>query len=118
MRIYPWLFCLAVQLSSFAASGDVMPLSEAMQKHLLLVAAKPGYPEGAEARVFRRRYTCLFELKFDYESGHLREVHVVKSTGDRALDAHAIGAMKVWQAKPRSIHNLLVPLAFKPFGVF
>ena len=118
MRTYHWLFFAVVQLSSFAASDDVMPLSEAMQKHLLLVAAKPRYPQGSEARMFRRRYTGLFELKFDYESGHLREVHVVKSTGDRGLDGHTIGAMKVWQAKPRSIHSLLVPVDFKPFGVF
>jgi outer membrane biosynthesis protein TonB len=118
MRIYPWLLFLAIQLSSFAAADDVMSWDEARQKHLLLVAAKPSYPDAAEARLFRRKYTCVFELKFDYETGHLREVHVVKSTGEPRLDAYAIGAMKVWQAKPRSIHNLLVPVNFKPFGVF
>lgn len=117
MRISLFLFFIAVQFSAFAASDEVMSWEEAKQKHLLLAAALPRYPQGAEARLFRRRYTCLFELKFDYESGHLREVHVVKSCGDRSLDAQAIGAMKVWQAKPRSIHNLLVPITFKPFGL-
>jgi len=95
-----------------------MGVREAMQRHLLLVAALPEYPNEIEAQpgVRHRRYTCEFELKFDYESGHLREVHVVKGTGDQAVDAHAIGAMKVWQAKPRSIHNLLVAVTLKPMG--
>ena len=88
-----------------------MTVDEAIQKHLLLVAAKPEYPY--EARVRGRTGAGLFELKFDYESGHLLEVHVVKSTGDRYLDGHGIGALKAWQAKPRSIHNLCVPITFK-----
>jgi hypothetical protein len=118
MRIHACLFLVAMQLSSFAASEDVMGVREAMQRHLLLVAALPEYPSEIEAGpgVRHRRYTCLFELKFDYESGHLREVHVVKSSGDQAVDAHMIGAMKVWQAKPRSIHNLLVAPTLKPMG--
>lgn len=120
MRIPCCLFLLSLQLSSLGASDDVMPLTEAMQKRLLLVTARPSYPSEIEVDpgVRRRIYAGVFELKFDYESGHLREVHVVKSTGNRVLDAHAIGAMKVWQAKPRAIHNLLVPLRFKPLGVF
>jgi hypothetical protein len=114
----PLLLFAAVHLSSSATSEDIMPLNEAIQKRLLLVAAKPKWPHEAPDGVRRRSSTGVFELKFDYESGHLREVHVVTSTGDRILDAHAIGSLKVWQAKPRSIHNLLVPVAFKPTGVF
>ena len=120
MRIYACLLFAAIQLPSFAASDDVMPLGEAMQKHLLLVAAKPRYPDEAEVEhgVRRRSYEGIFELKFNYETGHLREVHVIKSSGNQAVDAHLIGAMKVWQAKPRSIHNLIVPVTLKPTGVF
>ena len=109
-----FLFVTAAYHVSLAAS-PCMQLEEAVQKRLLLVAAKPEYPYEAKAREAKARdkaTTGLFELRFDYESGHLREVHVVKSTGDRYLDGHAIGALKVWQAKPRSIHNLCVPITF------
>ena len=117
MRIWLLLFFVAIQSSSFAASEDVMPVREAIRQHLLLVAAMPRYPEGTEGRIMRRRFVGVYELKFDYESGHLREVHVVKSMGEQTLEAWTIGALKVWQAKPRSIHNLLVPVQFKPFGL-
>jgi hypothetical protein len=120
MRICQYLLFVALPFSSFATSEDVMLLREAVQKHLLVVVAKPRYPSDieAEAGVRRRTYTGLFELKFDYDSGHLREVHVVKSTGNRAVDGRAIGSLKVWEAKPRSIHNLVVPVSFKPLGIF
>jgi hypothetical protein len=111
------LFAVAHALS-FATSDDMMPLDEAVQKRLLLVAAKPKWPDEASHGARYRTSTGLFELKFDYETGHLREIHVVRSTGNRILDAHTIGSFRVWQAKPRSIHNLLVPVAFKPLGVF
>lgn len=87
-----------------------MMVEEALQKHLLLVAVRPDYTY--EARSRKRTGSGLFELKFDYESGRLREVHVVKSFGDRLLDGPTIATLKVWQAKPRSIHTLLVPVRF------
>ena len=104
------LLCVVARSSVFALSPETMTVEEAVRRNLLLVAAKPEYPY--EARSRGREGRGLFELKFDYESGHLREVHVVESTGNRWLDAHSIGALKVWQAKPRAIHNLLVPIRF------
>jgi TonB family protein len=99
-----------MQLTSFAATPEVMTEEDALQKQLLLVAIRPDYPYEALSR--RRSGNGVFDLKFDYESGHLREVHVVQSTGVRVLDAHAIGALKQWKAKPRSIHTLRVPVIF------
>ena len=52
----------------------------------------------------------VFDLKFDYETGHLREIQIVKSTGHSMLDGRAISALKLWKAKPRSIHTLRVPM--------
>jgi TonB family protein len=114
MRICLCLLCLTVQLPSLSAADDVV---SQIDKQSLLVAPAPSYPSYSETRnpgERQRTYDGLFALKFDYESGHLREVHVVKSTGDRVMDAHAIGALKLWQAKPRTIHNLLVPIRFRP----
>jgi TonB family protein len=95
---------------SFAASPETMTVEEAVEKHLLLTAIRPQYPYEALAR--HRTGSGVFELTFDYESGRLREVHVVKSFNDRALEGYAIGTLKLWRAKPRSIHTLLVPVTF------
>jgi TonB family protein len=88
----------------------VMTVEEADKKQLLLFAARPSYPY--EARRAHVTGTGIFELRFDYNTGHLREIHVVKSTGADSLDGHAIGALKLWKAKPRSIHILRVPIGF------
>ena len=87
-----------------------MTVGEAVQKDLLLSAPRPDYPYAARAR--GKTGEGMFELKFDYETGRLREVHVIKSIGDRMLDGPAIGALKLWKAKPRSIHTLRVPIRF------
>jgi TonB family protein len=86
-------------------------VEEAQAKQLLLFAARPSYPY--EARKVHLSGSGIFDLRFDYETGHLREVHVVKSTGYNSLDGHAIGALKLWKAKPGSIHTLRVPIDFK-----
>ncbi len=105
-----FLILMAMHTSSFAASPEPMTVEDAMRKDLLLVAVRPDYPY--EARRQRLTGSGIFELKFDYESGHLREVHVVQSTGQRMLDGHAIGALKLWKAKPHSIHTLRMPITF------
>ncbi len=103
------LTVVTVQLSS-AATPDTMSEEEAIRQDLLVVAARPDYPY--EARRQRWTGSGIFELTFNYQTGNLREVHVVKSTGVRMLDGHAIGALKLWKAKPRSVHNILVPITF------
>jgi TonB family protein len=111
MRLYVLILLFTVLSGvSFAATPEVMTQEEALQKHLLLTAIRPQYPYEALAR--RRTGSGMFELNFDYESGRLREVHVVKSFNDRALEGYAIAALKLWKAKPRSIHTLQVPVTF------
>lgn len=68
-----------------------MTLEEVQAKELLLFAAEPSYPY--EARRQHLSGTGIFELRFDYETGYLREIHVVKSTGYDVFDGHAIGAL-------------------------
>ena len=107
-----FLLFVTMHLSSFAASPEVMTVGEAVQRDLLLSAPRPQYTYAARAR--RKVGKGMFELKFDYETGRLREVHMVKSIGDYMLDGSAIGALKLWKAKPRSIHTLQVPIRFTP----
>jgi TonB family protein len=94
-------------------NNDEPPLTTieaAQEKQLLLFAALPSMPY--EARRSRLSGSGIFDLTFDFERGHLREIHVVKSTGHSMLDGRAIGALELWKAKPRSIHTLRVPINF------
>ncbi len=60
-----------------------MTVEEAKRKDLLLVAARPDYPY--EARRQRLAGSGIFELKFDYETGHLREITSSRAPGIRCL---------------------------------
>ena len=100
------LIILAV--SSLAGPPPPLTLEEAQAKQLLLVAVQPFIPY--EARRMRLSGFGVFDLKFDYETGHLREIQIVKSTGHSMRDGRAISALKLWKAKPRSIHTLRVPM--------
>jgi TonB family protein len=111
MRLYmAFVALVGAGVCAFAASPEPTTAAEAIRQHLLLVAVRPDYPY--EARRNLLTGTGVFELKFDYESGNLREVHVVQSTGQRILDAHAIGALKLWKAKPRSLHTIRANVSF------
>jgi TonB family protein len=110
MRFYIFLLIVTLHTPAFATAPEAMSVEEAAQKHLLLAAPFPDYPY--EARVRHKTGSGLYELKFDYDTGQLREVHIVKSIGDNMLDGRAIGAFKLWKAKPRSIHVLRVPITF------
>jgi TonB family protein len=124
MRSYFFLLIIAsINNFAFAAPRDneePMTLNDAVQRHLLVTAALPKYPEiyqrqpGEETLI----NDGIFDLRFDYDTGRLREIHVVKSTGNSKLDGRAILAFKVWKAKPRSIHTLRVPITFKKPGRF
>jgi TPR repeat protein len=108
----------AVELYSKAelqgAPAGTITVQEAVQKNLLLAAPKPDYP--VEARSRRITGNGVFDLIFDFESGNLREVRVVKNIDDHTLSGYAIGSLKLWKAKPRSIHVLRVPLSFNMRG--
>src|SRR5205814_7548509 len=104
MRLVILLIFTSVQTLSFAASPEPKPMmvDEALRQHLLLTAPPPDYPP--LMRLHRVGGKGLFQLRFDYDTGHLREVHVVQGTGAPLLDGYTIGALKLWKAKPHSLH--------------
>jgi TonB family protein len=83
---------------------------EAMRRNLLLRHPVPEYPY--EARRLKLSGSGAFQLKFDYDTGLLREIHIVRSTGKRVLDDAAISALKLWRAEPRSLHSIRQPVTF------
>ena len=88
-----------------------MEVDEAVRRQLLVSAPQPDYPYEAR-RGGGSGGVGIFELKFDYESGHLREVHIAKSTGNRYLDGHSIAAFKLWRAKPRAVQCIAIEVRF------
>jgi hypothetical protein len=83
-------------------------LPEAAQ--VLRYAVKPQYSR--EALRTRATGTGLFELRFDYESGRLKAIDIVESTGSRLLDHDAIDGLKEWKAKPQSVRVMRIAIAF------
>jgi outer membrane biosynthesis protein TonB len=108
----PLLLLLLVSSLSLADSTpEVMSLHEAVKNHLLLRNVAPVYYY--EARRRNIQGSGVFDLRFDYETGHLREVHIVNALPDPLLQKAAIDAYAQWQAKPRSIHVLRIPVTFR-----
>lgn len=107
-----WLvFMLSLAIGSAEAGAPpTMRAEDAIAQHRLFYHPIPQYPY--EARRSLITGSGLFELRFDYETGHLREVHVARGTGSAFLDSAAIGTLKRWQAKPRSVRKLMVPVTF------
>jgi TonB family protein len=77
---------------------------------VLRYAVKPQY--SLEALRTRATGTGVFELRFDYESGRLKAIDIVQSTGSRLLDHDAINGLKEWRAKPHSVRIMRIPVAF------
>jgi len=106
MRNYVFFLIIAsINTFAFAASPDKeepMTLNDAVQRHLLLTAALPKYPEIYQWQPAGETLIDdgIFDLRFDYETGRLREIHVVKSTGNSKLDGRAILALKCGRPSP------------------
>ena len=88
--------------------AKIFSVQEAAQ--VLRYAVKPQYSR--EAQRTRATGTGLFELRFDYESGRLKAIDIVQSTGSRLLDHDAITGLKEWKAKPHSIRVMRIPVTF------
>jgi TonB family protein len=78
---------------------------------VLRYVVRPEY--SPEARSLRLQGEGLFELRFDYDTGRLKGIHIVQSTGSKRLDKDAINALKDWRAKPRAIRVMRVPVKFR-----
>ncbi|MGI9087112.1 MAG: TonB family protein [Chthoniobacterales bacterium] len=83
---------------------------EALNRHLPVSTQTPHYPADLQRRGVKA--SGVFDMDVDYESGHIREVHIVQSTGNPILDRNTVVALKSWRARPRSIHTLRLPVNF------
>ncbi len=87
-----------------------MQINDALGRHLLLSHPIPGWT--LEDRKQHFTGSGVFDLEFDYESGRVREVRVVKSTGHEGFDRNIAAGLKRWRAKKDAIHVLRLSLTY------
>src|ERR1051326_4884571 len=56
--------------------------------------------------------TGVFLLDFDYATGTVSDVHVLKSTGSPILDATSIRTFKRWRCKPGAYRHVKIPITY------
>jgi TonB family protein len=95
-------------LSGTREVPKIFTVQEAAQ--MLRYAVKPKYSR--EALQTRVTGTGLFELRFDYETGRLKAIDIVQSTGSRVLDHDAVNGLKEWKAKPHFIRVMRIVITF------
>jgi hypothetical protein len=54
----------------------------------------------------------LFLLDFDYETGRVIDVHILKSTGDATLDEVSLKAFRRWRCKPHTYRQVKKSITF------
>lgn len=95
-------------VSGAAEVPKVYTAEEAVQ--VLRYAVKPEYSREAQQR--QASGTGLFELRFDFDTGRLKAIDIVQSTGSRVLDHDAINGLKEWKAKPHTVRVMRIPITF------
>lgn len=89
---------------------------------MFLYVAIPAYPK--DARVFRPVSGSImnyrpptgrgvYDVTFDYDTGRVRAIHILKSTGSSRLDGCAIAGLKIWKVRPHTVRTVRVPITFK-----
>ena len=87
-----------------------MQINDALARHLLLSHPIPGWT--LADRKQHLTGSGVFDIEFDYESGRVREVRVLKSTGHESLDGNIVAGLKRWRAKKAAIHVLRLPITY------
>jgi hypothetical protein len=76
-------------------------------------AVKPEYSREAQRQ--GASGVGMFDLRFDYETGRLKGINIVVSTGSPVLDHDAIAGLKEWKAKPRSVRVMRIQVGFRRY---
>lgn len=97
-------------LAPLRAAPEPKTAKEAFDRHLFVYRVSPRYSSDLQRRKIKG--SGVFEMKFDYDTGRVREVHIVQSTGNDILDRNTVLALRRWRAKPRSVHTLRLPVSF------
>ena len=97
-------------LTPLRAAPELKTAREAFDRHLFVYTVSPRYSSELQRR--RIKGSGVFEMEFDYDSGQVRQVRIVQSTGNNMLDRDTVFALRRWRLKPRSAHTLRLPVTF------
>jgi TonB family protein len=76
------------------------------------IVSKPQPDYSMEARRLRLEGQGHFKLSINDQTGLVDSVRTMKSTGHKLLDEAAIKALRNWRFKPRTLHQVIVPIVF------
>jgi len=91
-----------------------MPLAQNPegQRSKLIYSPAPAYPTAARGSAGMLRGTGRFRLTFD-ASGQVKNIVILRSTQNGALDQAAVQALRRWKAAPGEEWTLNVPITFQ-----
>ena len=82
----------------------------------LVYAPAPEYP--LRARIDYVEGTVTLKVVVDWETGAVRNVSIVQSSGHEVLDKAGMESLRQWRFKPHTIETLNIPLVFELKGGF
>src|SRR4051794_38186255 len=85
-------------------------LAERVSPQDILYTVGPRYP--SNYRRDRIGGTGRFRMAVDFNTGKVKSVTVVKSTGSDGLDREAIFALRRWRFKPGKAREVEIPITF------
>jgi TonB family protein len=109
----PLILLLAAAATTSPATGatqESTPNLQEARKELISTPA-PKYP--TVARRDRLEGAGVFHIHFDIQTGQVRRVTVLHSTGHAVLDEASIIALRQWKIKPHTFQEIKVPLSFR-----
>jgi TonB family protein len=82
------------------------------RKSKLVYSPAPEYPNAARTSGGMVKGSGQFRLTFDAD-GHVKDIAILRSTHNEALDTAAIQALRRWKAAPGEEWTLNVPITFR-----
>ena len=112
MSAYPKLVVAAFSLIMSVAQCLAAPsVTTSLQPgDVLLRMPRPEYPAEARKRFITGR--GRYEVMFQPETGVVKRVTVLESTGSKILDDAAVKALSQWRARPGRLGRIRVPFTF------
>jgi TonB family protein len=111
MRTPPAIILLMLAfLAPLRAAPEPTTAKEAFARHSVVYSVIPRYSNELQRRGVRG--SGIFDMEFDFESGRIHQVHIVRSTGNDRLDRDTIFALRRWRVKPHSVRIIRLPITF------
>jgi|SRR5206468_12547872 len=78
--------------------------------HVMLSQPRPEYPVNARTKHITGR--GVFDVTVRADTGAVKQVKILQSTGSKLLDDAAVKALSSWRARPGMVSHIQVPVNF------